>query len=426
MPPDDTGQRFRATIQERVGKLKADYESDPKLVEFKVMVKDDFEEIVSYNDIVDFIEKDDTWDGVWKFREILTHKSGLRKGNPEYKGCGISVLILWETGERTWEPLTTDKKTGIFDQDPVTVGIYAAHNNLVGQPGWNSALLKKYAKTPKRILRLANQAKLHSFRNKPKFMYGYQVPRNHAEAMEFDKRNGNTRWRDSEKIELAQIDDYCTFTDKGIGYRPGPAYKRINVHIVYAVKADGRHKSRLVAGGHLTDTPIDSVYSSVVSLRGIRMITFLAELNGLDTWSTDIGNAYLESYTQEKVYIVAGPEFGEREGHTLIITKALYGLKSSGLRWHERFADVLDHMGFQPSRAEPDIWMRDKGDHWEYIAVYVDDLLIASKNPSLIIDTLEKEHAFKLKGTGPTEFHLGCDFMRDDEGVLCYGPYKYI
>ena len=47
-------------------------------------------------------------------------------------------------------------------------------------------------------------------------------------------------------------------------------------------------------------------------------------------YSTDIGNAYLEAQTAEKVYIVAGPEFGDHEGHTLIIFKALYGLRTSG------------------------------------------------------------------------------------------------
>jgi Reverse transcriptase (RNA-dependent DNA polymerase) len=123
-------------------------------------------------------------------------------------------------------------------------------------------------------------------------------------------------------------------------------------------------KARLVAGGHLTDTPVELVYSSVVSLRGIRLVAFLAELNGLQTWSTDVGNAYLESFTKEKVYIIAGPEFGDRQGHTLVIVKALYSLKSSGLRWRERFADVLKEMGFSSSRAEPDIWMRDRGDHY--------------------------------------------------------------
>ena len=44
------------------------------------------------------------------------------------------------------------------------------------------------------------------------------------------------------------------------------ASKEIRVHFVYNVKHDGRHKARLVAGGHLTDPPSESVYSSVVSL----------------------------------------------------------------------------------------------------------------------------------------------------------------
>jgi len=61
----------------------------------------------------------------------------------------------------------------------------------------------------------------------------------------------------------------------------------------------------------LTETPVDSAYSSVVSLRGIRMLAFLGELNGLKVWSTDIGNAYLETYTKEKACIIAGPEFGD-------------------------------------------------------------------------------------------------------------------
>ena len=83
-------------------------------------------------------------------------------------------------------------------------------------------------------------------------------------------------------------------------------------------------------------------------------------------------------------------------------------------------------MGFGPSRAEKDIWMKDCGDHYEYIGLYVDDLMIASKNPQAIIDVLEKKHKLKLKGTGPTQFHLGCDYFRDKEGVMCVGPHKHI
>jgi len=257
-------------------------------------------------------------------------------------------------------------------------------------------------------------------------MYGFQVPRNHAEALELDRVNGNTMWIDAETTELNQIDEYKSFIDKGVGFNPGSDYKRIRVHVAYAVKHDGRHKARSVAGGHLTETPIDSVYSSVVSLRGVRLLAFIGELNGLKIWSTDIGNAYLETHTKEKVYIIAGPEFGDCEGHVLIISKALCGLHSSGLRWSERLADVLREMGFFTSHCRKDIWMRDKGDHYEYIAVYVDDLMIASKDPDSIIKILMEKYQFKLKGTGPTKFHLGCDFFRDEEGVLCYAPKKHI
>jgi hypothetical protein len=62
-------------------------------------------------------------------------------------------------------------------------------------------------------------------------------------------RNGRTR-KTSNSVK--QVDEYDTFEDKGNRYKPGPDYKKINVHIVYAVKHDGRHKLRLVAGGDLS------------------------------------------------------------------------------------------------------------------------------------------------------------------------------
>jgi Reverse transcriptase (RNA-dependent DNA polymerase) len=103
-------------------------------------------------------------------------------------------------------------------------------------------------------------------------------------------------------------------------------YKKIQVHLIFDVKHDGRHKARLVADGHLTDIPLESVCSGVVSLQGFRIVLFLAELNHLKIWATDIDNAYLEALTSEKVYIIAGSEFVEREGHILIISRALYVL----------------------------------------------------------------------------------------------------
>jgi hypothetical protein len=183
----------------------------------------------------------------------------------------------------------------------------------------------------------------------------------------------------------------------GIAGNVPSGYKRIRCHMIYDVKHDGRHKARLVAGGHLTAPNMESVYYSVVSLQGVRLIIFLAELKKLQLWGADDGNAYLEATTKEKVYIVGGPEFGSLEGHSLVIDCALYGLRSSGLCWHQSFSRS---MGFTPSKAEADIWMRENNGFYEYIAVYVDDLLIAARDTNSIVQTLQEKHKFKLKGVG--------------------------
>ena len=48
-----------------------------------------------------------------------------------------------------------------------------------------------------------------------------------------------------------------------------------------------------------------------------------------------------EAYTDDKLCIIAGPEFKELQGHLLIMIKALYGTRSGGARWHDRLFDIL-------------------------------------------------------------------------------------
>jgi hypothetical protein len=81
-----------------------------------------------------------------------------------------------------------------------------------------------------------------------------------------DKANGNTKWQDDKVIERSQLLDYNTFVDKGLRGAAPSGYKKIRYQMIYDVKHDGHHKARLVAGGHLTDSNTDSVYSGVVSL----------------------------------------------------------------------------------------------------------------------------------------------------------------
>jgi len=69
--------------------------------------------------------------------------------------------------------------------------------------------------------------------------------------------------------------------------------------------------------------------------------------------------------------------------------------------------------------------MRCNGDVYEYVAVYVEDNALAAKDSKAIVDLLQHKYHFKLKGTGPISFHLGCDFIRDDDGTMCMTPKCY-
>ena len=268
-------------------------------------------------------------------------------------------------------------------------------------------------------------------------MFGYLIPKSYKEALEFDKENNNTKWADATRDEMDCIKEQQVFT-KGPRAKWDPQHKKIlnappnhqkiRVNLIFAVKYNGRHKARLVADGSLTPEPAENIYAGVVSLRHLRLVIFLGQLNNLELWGADIGNAYLEAHTQEKLFIIGGAEFEELQGFILIFNKALYGLKSSGKRWAEKFYDIIKDMGYTPSKADPCVWMRGNKTLkcYEYLAIYVDDLCIAAQDPGQIIRSLKEDFKLKVKGDGPLSHHLGADYTRDKDNTLVCQPKKYI
>ena len=141
-------------------------------------------------------------------------------------------------------------------------------------------------------------------------MFGYLIPRNYMEAMQFDKENKNSKWYDAIKLEIESMHACKVFKkwDKAIFDKhkkvmnQPKGYHKIKVHLVFAVKFHGRYKARLVVDGHLTPEPVENIYSGVVSLRDLRLVVFLGKLNNLDIWGGDISNADLEAFTDEKLF----------------------------------------------------------------------------------------------------------------------------
>ena len=172
-----------------------------------------------------------------------------------------------------------------------------------------------------------------------------------------------------------------------------------------------RSKARFVAGGHMTAPPATLTYASVVSRESVRIALVLASLNNMIVLNADIQNTYLHADCRERIYRIAGKEFGSNHGKTMTITKALYGLKSSGAAFWSLLAEKLDQIGYTASRGDPDVWFRpiQKGDrkYYEYVLVYVDDLLVVSFNPMQTMDQLSATFKFKAGSIKTPESFLG-------------------
>jgi len=126
----------------------------------------------------------------------------------------------------------------------------------------------------------------------------------------------------------------------------------------------------------------------------------VAALNDLDILAADIVNAYLNAPCHEKIWTQAGKEFGSNAGCIMIITRALYGLKTSSAAWRSTFAGKLMDLGYQSSKADPDVWIRpatkmDGSQYYEMLLVYVDDILCISHCPGRTMDQIKELYRLK-------------------------------
>ena len=394
LPPEDNGEHHMAKI------IDIDDHGPPlEDMKFKLKInKDQADEIMSYNQLMDCIQKgtdgEEDLDLLFKFKDILAHQGPLESTDPNHKGSRYNVMVEWEPGEVTYEPLTLISK-----EDPINCAVYAKKRDLLDTTGWNHP--KRHAKISKRPIRAVKQSRIHQVRASARYQHGFQVPKDFNGAISLDKENSNTHWQDEMDLELTQIHEYKVFKD--------------------TVKHDEKFKARLVVDGHLTKEP-------VVSLRSLRMVVFLSQLNDFEIWGADVGNAYLGAYTDQNLCIIVGPEFKELQVHLLIMIKTLHGTCSGRTRLHDRLFDILQELKFKPSKADPDVWMRPEpgGTCYEYIAVYVDDLAIAAKDPQAFCNELKKRYNLKLKGVGHLEYHLGCTYKKDHDGTLAADLRRYV
>ena len=66
-------------------------------------------------------------------------------------------------------------------------------------------------------------------------------------------------------------------------------------------------------------------------------------------------------------------------------------------------------MDYKPSKADPDLWYKDCGEHYEYIAKYVNDVISFSRDPMKTMNHLAM--IYKMKGVGKPQYYLGGDVV---------------
>ena len=375
---------------------------------YRVNFNNGKQKLYEYNELIDMLTKQDDSDAeYWEFDEVVDHRYSK---DPDRKGK-VDVKLNWTNHEEsTWEPMEAIKK-----DDPITLAKYAEANDLLRLSVWSWA--RRYLKNEKKFTRALNQVHLNAKRcgRGIRYKFGVQVPRTIQEARDLDRRAGNNKWMDAVMKEVNLLRDlYQCFKPADEG-EITDEYQKIPLLWVFDVKFDGRYRARCVAGGHMTENIQFDMYSGVVDLESVRMAFLIAALTDLNVIAADIGSAYIQALTVEKVYCIPGPEFGELHGIVCIIMRALYGLKLSSAMWHQKLSDTLRAMGFVPSKADYDLWMRACVDHYEYIAVIVDDLLVFSKDPSTVIGPLKEIYNFELKGVGEPEYYSGADMKFNKE-----------
>ena len=352
-------------------------------------------------------------DAIPKSQGTYTNAYGVKRRKTTTRGW--ELLVEWRDGSSDWISLKDLK-----DSYPVELAVYAKENSLEDEPAfawWVPYVLRKQ----KRIFQKVKSkywARTHK--------YGIRIPKNIKEAIEIDKDNGNNLWMDAIKLEMQNV--RIAFEEFDGDPNSLVGYTQITGHLVFDVKLgeNFRRKARYCADGHKTGAPASVTYSTVVSRDSVRILLTIAALNDLDVLGADVQNAFLTAPNKEKCWMIAGPEFGPEEGKSFLVVKALYGLKSASFSFRSYMAEKLVSMGFQSSMADPDVWLRaavksDGEKYYEYVMMYVDDILALSCDARMILEEIRGTFKFKNDKIEVPHYYLGAKLQKKPiNGIQCW------
>eukprot|EP00957_Ditylum_brightwellii_P185649 14134862-Ditylum_brightwellii.AAC.1 len=138
-----------------------------------------------------------------------------------------------------------------------------------------------------------------------------------------------------------------------------------------------------VVRGHVIDSTGLMTYSSTIKDLLVKLMLLLAVKHDLGIMAGGIGNEFCTAPCMEKIWMVAGNQFGNKKGSIVILKQAMYRLKIASASFHQFLGDFLREMGFSQLHADQDLWLEKSEEYkgYNYIATHVDDIIIVAKNP---------------------------------------------
>jgi len=135
----------------------------------------------------------------------------------------------------------------------------------------------------------------------------------------------------------------------------------------------------------------------------------------------DFVTAFQNGSLEEEIFMQQPEGYVKGGSEHLVckLEKSLYGLKQSPRCWNKAFTDFLKSHSFKQSDADPCIYIRNTVT-LSIIAVYVDDLIIASLNEEQLRQVKQMlQSGFEMKDMGELHYCLGIVVRqnKDEESV---------
>jgi hypothetical protein len=202
---------------------------------------------------------------------------------------------------------------------------------------------------------------------------------------------------------------------------------------VYKTKYDSngnveKCKARLVAKGFTQREGVDynETFSPISCKDSFRIIIALVAHFDLELHQMDVKTAFLNGYLEESVYTGFFMEGKEHMGCRL--NKYIYGLKQASRQWYLKFNDTIKRFGFKENVEDNCVYAKFKSGKYIFLILYVDDILLASSDVSLPLETKKfLSSNFDMKDLGEASYVLGIEIHRDRKnGVLGLSQKTYL